>query len=436
MKRVLLLFTMTVFALAMPEARAQDSGKYTPQVVVLGLYKYHPSYRDSVERQASEMAAIIFDRNHVEGIKQIGRPNLILTSHNNKISLAVGGSVTLRAGYDFEGISGNTDFIPADISTVPTYANRQRLFMSATTSTLHVKAIAHTRLLGDVVAFIETDFRGYRNNMAMRQAYISFKGFLFGRTYSTFCDLNASPNTIDFQGPNAYNSNYNEVIRYTHKFNHNWSVAAAAETPSVVATYASSDNAAQTQRIPDFVAYVQYSWGRYQKSHIRASGVVRTMYYRDLIQNDNQKKVGYGFQLSGNIAFARHFNICMNGVYGKGITPYLQDLTGSGLDLVPNPKTQGEMQMPTMWGWFASLQYNVTDRIFVSGGYSEVSVDHSNGYNAAGEYKKGQYIFGNIFYKLAPNCRIALEYLYGTRKNQDGTKGHANRIQTMIQYKF
>ncbi|MBE6208850.1 MAG: porin [Rikenellaceae bacterium] len=436
MKRVLLLLVMAVSALAIPKAQAQDSGSYTPHVVVLGLYKHHPSCRDTVERQASQMAAIIFDRNHIEGIKQIGRPNLIFTSHNNKISLAVGGSVTLRAGYDFEGISNNTDFIPADISTTMTYANRQKLFMSASTSTLHLKAIAHTRLLGDVVAFIETDFRGYRNDMAMRQAYISFKGFLFGRTYSTFCDLSAGPNTIDFQGPNAYNSNYNEVIRYTHKFNRHWSIAAAAETPGVVATYATDNNAAQTQRIPDFVAYVQYGWGRYQKSHLRVSGVVRTMYYRDLIKDDNQKQVGYGVQLSGNIAFARHFNICMNGVYGKGITPYLQDLTGSGLDLVPNPKTEGEMQMPTMWGWFASLQYNITPRIFVSGGYSEVNVDHSNGYSVGGEYKKGQYIFANIFYNLAPNCRIALEYLYGTRKNQDGAKGHANRIQTMIQYKF
>jgi predicted porin len=434
MKKVLLLLTLSVFALT--ELRAQQTDTYKPHVLVVGLYKYHPASRDTVEHQAGRMAAMMFDRNHVEGIKQIGRPNFIMTTHNNKFALAIGGNVTLRAGYDFEGISNNTDFIPADIATTATYANRQKLFMSASTSTLYIKAIARTRLLGDIVTFVETDFRGFRGDMAMRQAYISFKGFLFGRTYTTFCDLTASPTTIDFQGPNAYNSKYNEVIRYTHHFGKHWSMAVAAETPSVNATYASGYNSSQTQRIPDFVGYVQYSWGRYQKSHLRASGVIRTMYYHNLVQNDNQRKVGYGVQLSGNIAFARHFNIFMNGVYGKGITPYLQDITGSGLDLVPNPTKEGEMQMPTMWGWFAALQYNITPRIWVSGGYSEVSVDHSNGYSAGSEYKKGQYVFANIFYKLTPNCRIALEYLYGTRKNQDGAKGHANRVQTMIQYNF
>jgi predicted porin len=252
--------------------------------------------------------------------------------------------------------------------------------------------------------------------------------------------LQAAPNTIDFQGPNAYNSNFNEVIRYTHTFGYEpgrgFTISAAAETPSVDGTYIPDEIAAQTQRIPDFVAYAEYAWGRYQRSHIRVSGVARTMYYRDLLENKNRKEVGYGVQLSGNIAFARHFNITMNGVYGKGITPYLQDLTGSGLDVVPKPDDKGEMQMPTMWGWFAALQYNITPRIFVSGGYSEVNVDHAHGYNPGGEYKKGQYIFANVFYKLAPNCRIALEYLYGTRKNQDGAKGHANRVQTMIQYNF
>jgi predicted porin len=126
----------------------------------------------------------------------------------------------------------------------------------------------------------------------------------------------------------------------------------------------------------------------------------------------------------------------MNGIYGKGITPYINDLAGTSLDLVTKPGDAGEMQMPTMWGWFASLKYNITPRIFVSGGYSTVNLDHSDGYSAPSDYKCGQYVFANVFYKLSPNCRVALEYLYGTRKNQSGDMGHANRVQTMIQYNF
>lgn len=437
MRRILLLFTTLCSAVWGATAQSSSSSDYKPHVVVVGMYKYHPSSRDTVERSAGARAAEIYDRNHSDGFKMSHRPLVIVTTHDNRLSMAVGGSVSLRAGYDFEGVVGNTDFVPYDIPTTATWANRQKLFMSATTSRLFFKGIAHSRLLGDVVAYVETDFRGRNYGLHVRHAYVSFKGFLFGRTTSTFCDHEAGPNTIDYEGPNAYNSGqFNEVIRYSHTFGRHFSLAVAAETPSVEATYASEQTASQTQRIPDFVAYLQYGWGRYQRSHIRVSGLVRTMYYRDLVNADNRRAVGYGVQLSGNIAFARHFNICMNGIYGKGISPYFNDLEGRPLDLVPNPEKSGQMQMPTMWGWFASLQYNITPRIFISGGYSQVNVDYANGYSADEGYKRGGYVFANIFYSLTPNCRIALEYLYGIRRNQNGNQGHANRIQTMVQYNF
>ena len=436
MKKHLLLCVACVMAAFVAKGQSYQTADSYPHVVVMGVYKYHPSSRDTVERRACVGAMKIFDRNHVEGFKMSHLPLVIVTSHDNRLSLAVGGHVSLRAGYDFEGAVGNTDFIPRDIAVVSTPENREKLFMSVTTSRLFFKGVAHTNMLGDVVTYIETDFRGNNYGMHLRHAYVSFKGFLFGRTYTTFCDPMAGPTTIDYEGPNAYNSNFNEVIRYSRSFGRHFSMAVAAETPRVAGIYSPERTAAQTQRIPDFVGYVQYGWGDEQKSHVRASGVVRTMYYRDVVEADNQRAVGYGVQLSGNIAFARHFNLCMNGIYGKGITPYINDLAGTSLDLVTKPGDEGKMQMPTMWGWFASLKYNVTPRIFVSGGYSSVGLDHSDGYSSPGDYKRGQYVFANVFYKLSPNCRVALEYLYGTRKNQSGDMGHANRIQTMIQYNF
>ncbi|MDE5962804.1 MAG: porin, partial [Alistipes sp.] len=72
----------------------------------------------------------------------------------------------------------------------------------------------------------------------------------------------------------------------------------------------------------------------------------------------------------------------------------------------------------------------------LSGGYSMVRIQHKNGYLAADEYRQGQYMFGNIFYSLTPRCKLAAEYLYGTRKNMDGLKNHANRAQVLIQYNF
>ena len=65
-----------------------------------------------------------------------------------------------------------------------------------------------------------------------------------------------------------------------------------------------------------------------------------------------------------------------------------------------------------------------------------VRIEHQNGYFADDEYRQGQYIFGNIFYSMTPRCKLAAEYLYGTRKNMDGMKNHANRAQILLQYNF
>ena len=48
----------------------------------------------------------------------------------------------------------------------------------------------------------------------------------------------------------------------------------------------------------------------------------------------------------------------------------------------------------------------------------------------------GNYAFGNIFYTLAPHCKIAGEYLYGSRRDMSDASGHAHRINLMIQYSF
>ena len=89
-----------------------------------------------------------------------------------------------------------------------------------------------------------------------------------------------------------------------------------------------------------------------------------------------------------------------------------------------------------MWGWQLSAQFNLTPRLFLSCGSSVVNVEKKNGYYAADEYKQGQYMFGNIFYALNSRCRIAAEYLYGTRTDMNDNEGHANRAQVMLQYNF
>lgn len=376
---------------------------------------------------------------HRRGFQQHDRPQFVFSSKENRFSFSLGGFVALRAAYDAGGIVENIDFVTYDIPVAGNYATRQKLTLDASTSRLFLKAIANTRAVGRVVIYLDGDFRGGAANSytpRLRSAYVSLLGLTLGRDVTTFCDLEAAPATVDFQGPNAYNFNFATLVRYERSFAEGrLSFGVAAEMPVVSGTYGEGFDAIQ-QRVPDIPFYLQYAWGGDRSSHIRASAVVRNMYLHDLTRKSDTSLTGWGVQFSGTIRCCDPLRLFMNGVYGKGITPYIQDLTGSGLDFTPCPRDETRIRTMPMWGWQAAAQIALTPRLFLSGGYSTVRVQRSLGFYAADEYKRGQYVFGNVFYTIAPRCKVAGEYLYGSRRDMAAGKGHANRVNVMLQYGF
>ena len=393
----------------------------------------------ALNRLAMDNATQDYIETHRPGFQQSEKPQFVFASKNNRFSFSLGGFVSLRAGYDFDGIVDNIDFVPYDIPVPGNYNSKQKLMMDASTSRLFMKAITNTRALGRVVIYMDADFRGGAEGSytpRLRSAYVSFKGLTLGRDVTTFCDLQAAPTTIDFQGPNAYNFNFATMIRYEVSFaRRHMTFGVAAEMPNVSATYGENFKPMH-QRVPDFPMYLQYAWGDDRSSHIRASGVIRNPYMHKVSKNSTTSLLGWGVQFSGTIKCCDWFRLFMNGVYGEGITPYIQDLTGSGLDFTPNPEDPSLVRMMPMWGWQAAGQINITPRLFVSGGYSTVRVQRSHGFYSDDQYKQGQYIFGNIFYSITPRCKVAGEYLYGSRKDMSNDKGHANRVNVMLQYSF
>lgn len=435
-------------ASAQPRMRHARNSDYSPTVYLISMYEVDTTVccdpcaaqqAAKLNRLAAMGATQDYLETHRSGFQQTELPQFVFANKNNRFSFALGGYVALRTAYEFNGIVNNLDFVPADIPVPGNYATQQKLTMDASTSRLFLKAIANTRALGRIVVYIDGDFRGGAQNSyvpRLRSAYVSVGGFTFGRDVTTFCDLQAAPTTIDFQGPNAYNFEFATLLRYEVQFARDYlKFGLAAEMPQLSATY--NDNfAALPQRMPDFPVYLQLQWGPNRESHIRASAVFRNLYARNLLADKNTSLFGWGTQFSGSIKVSPWIRLFMNGVYGKGITPYIQDLKGAGLDFTPNPSNPEAIQVTPMWGWQAAAQLNLTRRVALSGGYSMVRVEKENGIVSDNEYRQGQYIFGNLFYSMTPRCKVAVEYLYGTRKNMDEARNHANRAQLLLQYNF
>ena len=249
-------------------------GDYSPTVYLISVHEVDTIYNcdgcaaqqaAALNRMAVGNATQDYIDTHRPGFQQTEKPQFVFASKNNRFSFSIGGFVSLRAGYDFDGIVDNIDFVPYDIPVPGNYNSKQKLMMDASTSRLFLKAITNTRALGRVVIYMDADFRGGAEGSytpRLRSAYVSFKGLTLGRDVTTFCDLSAAPTTIDFQGPNAYNFNFATLIRYEVSFaRRHMTFGVAAELPSVSATYGENFKPIH-QRVPDFPMYLQICLGR------------------------------------------------------------------------------------------------------------------------------------------------------------------------------
>ncbi len=425
----LLLAAFCCFTVAVPAAKAASpcADSVTMEEVMVVGYKDDNTI-DYIRH---------FYRTVRPGWQQSAPPKFMIVGNDHNFIFGIGGYVAFRTAYDFNGVVQNKDFVTADIPVTSDPANRQRFLMDASTSRLFFRLQGNKGALKGLEAYIEADFRGSGNAFHLRKAYVSYRGLLLGQNVTTFSDLDVTPTLVDFQGPNGYAYRRNLMIQYTRLIGAHWNVGIAAEMPTLSATYSAREKEIP-QRVPDFPLFVQYGWKcrNPQPSHIRFAALFRDLYYRDEVAQTNRSRFGWGVQLSANVALTPKFSAFAQGVYGRGISPYIQDLQGLGMDLVQRPGQPGTMQTLPMLGWFGGLRYDITSNVEASAAYGQARVYNVNGYYVPDMYRNTEYLAANVFWTIIPSCKVGVEYLYGTRTNMDKASGKANRIHAMIQYNF
>ena len=129
-------------------------------------------------------------------------------------SVTLGGYVKLDAIYSDKsagvGSTGDQEFEPGSIPVGPGAGDNERhqIKLHARQSRLNVKTSTPTTW-GDMNTFVEFDLFGASgnesvsnsNNLRVRHAYGTLGGLLAGQTWSTFMDVGALPETLDFGGP-------------------------------------------------------------------------------------------------------------------------------------------------------------------------------------------------------------------------------------------
>ncbi|MDE5632912.1 MAG: hypothetical protein K2I54_08915 [Muribaculaceae bacterium] len=420
-KLILAAFTAV---LVMPLcAQELDEDSIPTRAIIVAGDKSHPDHRNNI--------ALMYSRENL-AFEDPAAPRFLFLDKKGEVALGIGGYLKAVGEYDVDGAVDNNDFYTNMIPVPLNPAQRQRFGATAAHSTIFLKMVTRPTKVGRVIVYMQTNFTGPSYGLRLKQAYVTVGHVTLGKARSTFADAPAMAPTVDDQGPSGQVTAKNMLVQYMSPSWNGFSFAASAELPDVSFTEG-TQSASISQRFPDIPAYIQYAWDK-GSSHIRLSGIMRQLSYRNLATQSNHFVTGYGVQISAITFFTPDFNFFGHYTYGKGIASYVNDLADLGYDLIPS-SAAGALKAPGVAGWTAGLQYNFSPKLFATASYSRAQLYDASGMGAD-TYRYAQYIATNVFYNLWGDLRIGAEYLHGTRKNISGISGKANRFEAMLQYSF
>ena len=406
-------------------ASAQRDNRHMEKGVTTTLHNDTAS-QDDVERHMKENAPNAPNDN--------GLPRFAIVGRDHEFYLGIGMQFLGEGVFTWgDAIPSAYDFVPAAM-THPTPGNGGSTQFAWQTSSVYLNFVAMPKNENKIGIFFKANFTGDGNSFHCSHLYAKYRRLTLGRTNSLFTDGAAQPMTIDDQGPNGYPSITLFTAYWEQRLYKNLTGAIGIDAPTASMTTGSTTSTVN-QRIPAIPLYLQYAWDG-GDSHVRLSGIVRPLQYRNLTEGSNSTLVGGGIQISGMTKVVGELQANFNAAYGRGIGSYLQDDSGLGMDAVASNET-GKMTTMETFGITGGLSYAFSPRLSTNLVYSHLLNGRPD--NAAVEsdkYRYGDYVAANVIYSFNRFVSAGIEYDYGHRKTFVGESLHANRLQCQLAVTF
>jgi hypothetical protein len=269
--------------------------------------------------------------------------------------------------------------------------------------------------------------------------------FRLGQQNTVFMDSQAWPSTVDFAGPRGLLNQRRPSVRMTLPLADKLFWAAGIEQPfSDITTNGLGDN---VQDVPDFATHFRYES---DLGHVQLSGLARAIGYRPEF-GEVTRRGGLGMSAStvfhpwallvgsnpvrkANPNGLERCRMLFQYNFGWGIGRYVQDTAGLGLDGQVDPAT-GAFDTVYVTGWSASYEHWFTERWLSNLTYSADNAG-STPDQPGSTYIGAKYLAASLWFIPITRMSIGIEYVWGERKDLDGQRGRADRINGLFQYNF
>jgi len=349
--------------------------------------------------------------------------------------LKIGGYFKTDFIYDLKP-AGNTDsFIPSSIP-IPTVVGVNNATVSVRPTRLSLDFRVPTTKIGDVRFYLEGDLFGTNaTTPRLRHAYAQARNVLIGQTFSNFMDPDGFPDTLDFQGPNGMVSVRNPQLRYGLALRPSTTLYISVEKPSSdiifkTAQFSSQPNAPS----PDAAVRVRQE---FERGHVQVAWLFRSV--AAFLPNGRTDSVfGWGLNTSLGFKTIGKDNVIFAVAAGHGISRYLQDTSGLGIDAEPASGVTTHLQATPAVGVETAYQHYWLKTLRSSVIYSYAGVNNTALFSSAAPatYNHATYTGSNVIWNPYGNFNVGAEFLYGWAMEQNGLKANAPRIQFSAKYSF
>ena len=413
------------------QVRGMVEGAAPPKTAVVEKFKTAPSGGAAPRRTETQTRRRDKDHPHDEWKGSFGVEGI-------NTRFRIGGFAELDVIHDTDAIASKGQFVTSTIVTRDTtkaQGSDGQTNYSVNPTRLYFETRTPVKK-GRLTTFLSMDFfgdaLGVTPDPRLRQAYGEITNILFGgdlmagQAWTTFADLEAFPNVLDFQGPNSFFGTRQPLIRWTRGVADRLKLMVAAETPDNHIIQGADSLTAW----PDGVLSLVWD---HTPVHLMGSFVAR-----DLRASSNngstETAFGWGGSVSGKVGvpfLAKKDFMTFSITYGEGIGSDLNDQppdavfdsTGGGLEAVP------------VFGWFASYEHWWSEQFTSTLVYGALDVDN-RATQPPDSFDKSQYASANLVWTPTKRWLFGIEGLWGKRVDKDGADGTDFRTQFTTRFTF
>lgn len=351
--------------------------------------------------------------------------------------LKIGGYFKTDSVFDLKQAGNSDEFITSSIP-VPQVHGIRNNNVSIRPTRLSLDFRIPSTKLGEVRFYVEGDLFGTTSTTPrLRHAYAQAGNLLIGQTFTNFMDPDAFPDTLDFEGPNGMVNLRNPQLRYGFALNSHTALYVSAEKPSSDVGFKTPQfSALPNSPAPDGIVKIRYE---FRRGHLQAATVLRDI--AAFLPNGQQDSV-FGWGVNGS-AFLKTFgrdNLIIEGTYGHGISRYIQDPSGLGIDAEVADNAHPHLKATPAVAGEGGYQHYWTRSLRSSLVYGYAAVQNTNFVQPHGvvfnPFSHSNYSATNLIWNPYGSLNLGAELLYGGQVLKNGAFSYAPRIQFSAKYSF